>query len=176
MLLAGAACMGAGVGACVGAERGAAARVPVRPDSASAAWDSLLALDGPPHAIFGCLTGDSAVYGDVRPDPETGDTIGVWLTFYRAGGGVDGMRVLGGIDRADTATFLRVQLSGGDSLAFDVPAVPLDQFREGIDTARFIGRVACDRVWGRQREHRDQPSRTVVYRRVVQQVTDAPVP
>ncbi|AHG88628.1 hypothetical protein J421_1091 [Gemmatirosa kalamazoonensis] len=175
-MLAGAACAWAGMGACVGAERGAAARVPVRPDSASAAWDSLLALDGPPHAIFGCLTGDSAVYGDVRPDPETGDTIGVWLTFYRAGGGVDGMRVLGGIDRADTATFLRVQLSGGDSLAFDVPAVPLDRFREGIDTARFIGRVACDRLWGRQREHRDQPSRTVVYRRVVQPVTDEPVP
>jgi len=136
-----------------------------RPAAASV-LDSL--DDGPPHAIFGCFTADSAIYGDVRPDPETGDTIGVWITFYRAGSSVDGLRVLGAMDRADTALFLRLQLSGDDSIAFDVPSAPLDAFREGVDTARFIGRVSCDRLWGRQRERRDVPSHAAVYRRVIQ--------
>jgi hypothetical protein len=122
--------------------------------------------DGPPHALFGCLTGDSAVYADTRPDAETGDTAGVWLTFYRLGDDVDGIRVLGAPDRADTVPFLRVQLSDGDSVAFDVPTAPADAYRDGIDTSRFLGRVTCDRLWGRQREHRDQPSRMVVYHRV----------
>jgi hypothetical protein len=134
--------------------------------TAARAVDSLDALDGPPHALFGCLTGDSAVYADVRPDAATGDTAGVWLTFYRLGGDVDGIRVLGAPDRTDTVPFLRVQLSDGDSVAFDVPTAPSDAYRDGIDTSRFLGRVTCDRLWGRQREHRDQPSRTVVYHRV----------
>jgi hypothetical protein len=91
---------------------------------------------------------------------------------------VDGLRVLGTMDHADTALFLRLQLSGGDSIAFDVPSAPVDAFREGVDTSRFLGRVSCDRLWGRQRERRDVPSRAAVYRRVIQAPPsgDEPVP
>ena len=161
--------------ACVGAER-APAPAP-RATTSAGSVDPLDSLDGPPHALLKCLTGDSAVYGDVRPDPETGDTIGVWITFYRAGNDVDGIRVLGQADRADTALFTRVQLAADDSIAFDAPAPPLDPFRDGVDTARFIGRVSCDRLWGRQRERRDAPSRAAVYRRVIQRpLSDEPVP
>jgi hypothetical protein len=62
-------------------------------------------------------------------------------------------------------------------VAFDVPTVPSDAYRDGIDTSRFLGRVTCDRLWGRQREHRDQPSRVVVYHRVYAQPGEPePVP
>jgi len=105
-----------------------------------------------------------------REDPATGDTVGVWITFYRAGASVDGMRVLGTMEHADTVLFSRVQLGAEDSIAFDVPTV------DTPDTSRFLGRVGCDRLWGRQRERRDYPSRSVTYRRVVQQVTGEPVP
>jgi hypothetical protein len=139
--------------ACVGAEHGGEATPAAR--SRAPAVDSL--GDEPPHAIFGCLQGDSAVYADVRTDPTTGDTIGVWLTFWRAGNGVDGIRVLGEGGRADTTLFTRVQLVDPDSIAFDVPTT------DAPDTTRFLGRVACNRLWGRQRERRDVPSRAAVY-------------
>ena len=65
----------------------------------------------------------------------------MWITLYRAGSSVDGVRVLGTMDRADTALFLRVQLSGDDSIAFDVSAAPIDAFREGW--TRRASSAAC---------------------------------
>ena len=35
-----------------------------------------------------------------------------------------------------------------------------------LDTIRFIGRVDCNRLWGRQRNRRESPSRPALYRRL----------
>jgi hypothetical protein len=133
---------------------------PTPADTAGAgAFDSLLAEE-PQPALFGCLVGDSAVYGDVRVDPETGDTVGVTLSFWRSGASVHGTTVLASGGVADTVPFTRVQLSGDDSLAFDTPH-PAEP-----DTIRFLGRVDCNRLWGRQRNRRESPSRPALYRRL----------
>lgn len=126
---------------------------------AGSAFDSLLAEE-PQPALFGCLVGDSAVFGDVRVDPETGDTVGITLSFWRGGGSVHGTTILASGGVADTIPFARVQLSGDDSLAFDTPH-PTDP-----DTIRFIGRLDCNRLWGRQRNRRESPSRPALYRRL----------
>lgn len=128
--------------------------------AASADTSSAIVDDEPPHKIFGCLVGDSAVFADVRPDPESGDSSGVWITLVRAGSGIDGWREIGSAGRVDTLPFLRVQLIGEDSIAIDAPAAETD------DTSRFIGRVSCERLWGRQRERRDRPSTSATYRRI----------
>jgi hypothetical protein len=145
--------------ACAGGERAA-------PPAAAAAKDTtpdpfaILAAEEPQPALFECLVGDSAVYGDVRVDPETGDTVGVTLGFWRSGLSVYGTTIITSGGRTDTVPFARVQLSGPDSVAFDTPH-PFE-----LDTIRFIGRVDCNRVWGRQRNRRESPSRPAVYRRL----------
>lgn len=149
--------LAAALAACAPRERAAAADT----DTASAPDPfAILAAEEPQPALFGCLVGDSAVYGDVRVDPETGDTVGVTLAFWRANQSVYGTTILASGGRADTVPFARVQLSGPDSLAFDTQH-PLE-----LDTIRFIGRVDCNRVWGRQRNRRESPSRPALYRRL----------
>ncbi len=117
---------------------------------------------GPPHRLLACLRGDSAVYADAREDPETGDTVGVWISLWQAGDGVDGATVSSSGNDVFTppAPFSRVQLAGVDSLALDMPHA------DGADTTRLIARVSCDRLWGRQRTHRDVPAGPALYRRV----------
>lgn len=118
--------------------------------------------DGPPHRLFGCLSGDSAVYADVREDPNTGDTVGVWITLWQAGDGIDGASESssGNGVRTDPEPVSRVQLAGVDSLALDLPHGGGD-----ADTTRLVGRISCERLWGRQRTHRDMPTQPALYRR-----------
>jgi hypothetical protein len=153
------------LGACGGTER-------ATPRPAAAATPDPLD-DGPPNALLTCVATDTAVYADLRQDPETGDTLGVWLTFWRAGGSVDGTRIVYDGDRVDTTYFTRVQLGDADSIAIDVPTAP-----GSSDTSRFLGRASCGRVWGRQRERRDVPTRPVVYHRIAEHAdqSDAGVP
>ena len=151
--------------ACAGAE--------VERAPASAAGTAVAALDSgasgdagfddePVHRVFGCLSGDSAVYADVREDPNTGDTVGVWITVWQAGDGIDGASVSssGNGVRTDPEPFSRVQLAGVDSLALDLPHGGGDG-----DTTRLVGRISCERLWGRQRTHRDMPTQPALYRR-----------
>ncbi len=115
--------------------------------------------DEPPPPFFGCLTADSATYSDVRIDTISGDTTGIAFTFWRAGDGVDGAVVQSSDPSGTPAPFLRIQLGASDSIAFDMlhPTEP--------DTIRFIGRVSCERLWGRQRNRRNGPGRAALYRR-----------
>jgi hypothetical protein len=103
------------------------------------------------------------VYADAREDPETGDTVGVWITVWQAGDGIDGASVSssGNGVRTEPVPFARVQLAGVDSLALDLPHAD-----GGADTTRLIARVSCERLWGRQRTHRDMPAGPALYRRV----------
>lgn len=152
--------------ACTGAEREPPAVHDARsasisaPPAGAAATDAF--LDGPPHRLFACLTADSAVYADVREDPETGDTVGVWITLWQAGDGIDGATVSSSGNDVFTrpAPFSRVQLAGVDSVSLDMPHA------DGTDTTRLIARATCDRLWGRQRTHRDVPAGPALYRRV----------
>ena len=161
-----AACAGAEVartpsGASAGTSTGVSAAVPPA-DTAALALDEAGYDDEPVHRLFGCLSGDSAVYADVREDPNTGDTVGVWITFWQAGDGIDGMSESssGNGVRTDPEPFSRVQLAGADSLALDLPHGGGE-----ADTTRLVGRVTCERLWGRQRTHRDMPTRPALYRR-----------
>ena len=81
------------------------------------------------------------VYSDVETDSTTGDQSGVEIsilrsvspprvTYREAAGELGASRVLA-----------RVKLGPGDSLRFEIPNRP--------DTARFVGRVSCDSLWGR---------------------------
>jgi hypothetical protein len=154
-------------GACTGAEREAPAVHDARagtiaPPPAAVPATSDASGDEPPHRIFRCLLGDSAMYADAREDPETGDTVGVWITVWQAGDGIDGVTVSSSGNDVFTPPmpFSRVQLAGVDSLALDMPHA------DGADTTRLIARVSCDRLWGRQRTHRDVPAGAALYRRV----------
>lgn len=156
--------------ACVGTEGASppapaarAAAVPPPAPADTPGPDGAYAFDDEPvHRLFGCLSGDSAVYADVREDPNTGDTVGVWITFWQAGDGIDGASVSSAGNGLRTAPepFSRVQLAGADSLALDLPHGGGE-----ADTTRLVGRVSCERLWGRQRTHRDMPTRPALYRR-----------
>ncbi|MGZ8379685.1 MAG: hypothetical protein ACXW0Z_20865 [Gemmatirosa sp.] len=158
----------AALAACGGAEREAPAVHDPRSATISAASSAAPTAsetfdEGPPHRIFGCLTSDSAVYADIREDPETGDTVGVWITIWQAGDGIDGVSVSSSGNDVFTrpAPFARVQLAGVDSIALDLPHAD-----GAADTTRLIARVSCERMWGRQRTHRDMPAGPALYRRV----------
>ena len=135
---------------------------PARAALDGASLDGAGVDDEPVHRVFGCLAGDSAVYADVREDPNTGDTVGVWITFWQAGDGIDGASVSssGNGVRTDPEPVSRVQLAGADSVALDLPHGGGD-----ADTTRLVGRISCERLWGRQRTHRDMPTQPALYRR-----------
>jgi hypothetical protein len=113
----------------------------------------------PGHAIFSCFVGDSAVYANLAQD-TFGDTVGVRITLWHAGDGVDGSRADVG-DPAPPLPLSAVRLFAADSIQLDFPAT-----MDPGETSRFIGRVSCDRLWGKQRNYRDAPTRPVQYGRV----------
>lgn len=116
--------------------------------------------DEPVPAIFGCLGGDTIVYADVRIDSIAGDTVGVWISLWQAGDGVDGASLQAEDPQGRAVPLARVQLSDVDSIALDIPHAVGES-----DTSRFVGRASCERLWGRQRNRRETPSRPAVYRR-----------
>ena len=127
----------------------------------SLAVDSALrGLTGDPdHAIFGCFVLDTAVYADTRLD-TFGDTIGVRITLVRVGGSIDGFRTDVG-EPTPPLPLSAARLFGRDSIMLEFPAT-----MEPGETSRFVGRVSCDKLWGRQRNYRDAPTRPVSYARV----------
>ena len=152
-----------------GGDARVAAQDSARPDSARpdsggvdslAIWIAQEAAVDPSHALFGCLHGDSAVYADLRPDPETGDTSGVLIALWQAGDGVDGA-IATAVDPTHALPISGARLFARDSITLEMPH-PDDP----AETSRFVGRVSCEKLWGRQRNYRDAPTRPVVYARV----------
>jgi hypothetical protein len=113
----------------------------------------------PSHAIFDCLVGDSVVYADLRLD-SFGDTVGVRITLWHAGDGIDGSRADVG-EPVPPLALTGVRLFAKDSIMLDFPATS-----DPGETSRFLGRVSCDRMWGKQRNYREAPTRPVSYARV----------
>jgi len=170
--------LAAGVGAaCAGGEAAPASERPAATATAAAPQlpaviDSItaesLAVDSalrgltgdPTHTIFGCLVLDTAVYADARLD-TFGDSIGVRITLWRAGGGIDGSRTNIG-EQTPPLPLSAARLFGRDSIMLEFPA-SLDP----METSRFVGRVSCDKLWGRQRNVSEAPTRPVTYGRVL---------
>ena len=127
----------------------------------SLAVDSALrGLTGDPaHAIQSCFVLDTAIYADTRLD-TFGDTIGVRITLWRAGGGIDGHRTDVG-EPTLPLPLSAARLFARDSIMLEFPAT-----MDPGETSRFVGRVSCDKLWGRQRNYRDAPTRPVSYLRV----------
>ena len=172
LLVVAALALAAVAAACTGGEAAPAAERPVvatRPplpaviDSVTAeslAVDSALrGLADRGHALFSCFVGDSAVYADLRLD-SFGDTVGVRITLWHAGDGVDGTRAEVG-EAVPPLPLSGVRLFAADSILLDFPAA-----NEVEETSRFVGRVSCDRMWGKQRNYRDAPTRPISYGRV----------
>lgn len=162
-LVIGMALPAAVLAACAGAEVERAPAPPTPPARTLQVVGAMGDDDELPHRLFGCLSGDSAVYADVREDPNSGDTVGVWITLWQAGDGIDGVSESSSGNGVRTAPepFARVQLAGADSLALDLPHGGGDR-----DTTRLVGRISCERLWGRQRTHRDMPTTPALYRRL----------
>ena len=168
-LLLAAACAGGGEGEAAQTHQRTPAvavarpRLPAVVDSVTAeslAVDSALrGLADPGHAIFSCLVGDSVTYADLRLD-SFGDTVGVRITLWHAGDGIDGSRADVG-ESTPPLALTGVRLFAKDSVMLDFPATT-----DPGETSRFVGRVSCDRMWGKQRNYKDAPTRPVTYARV----------
>lgn len=114
----------------------------------------------PAHVLFGCLVGDSAVYSDVGADSVAGGASGITINFWQAGDGIDGSSAAGGVPER-SVPLASVQLTGPDSVVLNIP-----REASSPDTSVFVGRVACDSLWGHQQTSRTSPPRNASYRRV----------
>jgi hypothetical protein len=115
----------------------------------------------PAHALFGCLDGDSAVYSDVETDSVSGAALGLRITLWHAGDGIDGATIAAAREPAHSVPIAEVRLAGRDSVFLDMP-----HERDSADTSTFAGRVVCDSLWGLQQMVRTSPPRDASYRRL----------
>jgi hypothetical protein len=114
----------------------------------------------PDHALVGCLTGDSAVYSNIRKDSTTGEDSGVRISLWLAGDAIDGATRSAG-QPGRSVPIARVQLTADDSIQLDMP-----HDANAPDTSFFVGQVACDSLWGRLVTHRSSPPRDAAFRRL----------
>lgn len=138
-------------GACdkPGAERPRAAGTPDTPLALGQGAD-------PAHVLFGCMVGDSAVYSNVERDSAAGIRIMLW----QAGDGVDGATEAA-LDPTHSVPVAGIRLVARDSVLIDI-----SRSVNAPDTTHFVGRVACDSLWGRQEDSRKSPARDVTFRRL----------
>lgn len=113
------------------------------------------------HAIFGCLEGDSAVYAGPSPDRVAGAVPEVRISLWHAGDGIDGSTVTVAGEAGESVPLAGVRLVGHDSIS-----LAISHYAAAADTSAFVGRVACDSLWGGQRSHRQEQPRRVTYLRV----------
>lgn len=113
------------------------------------------------HVIFGCLEGDSAVYSGPSPDPMGDPVPVVRIALWHAGDGIDGSTMTVAGESGESVPLAGVRLVGRDSISLGI-----SPDASAADTSVFVGRVACDSLWGGQRSQRQTPPRQVTYLRV----------